>query len=654
MVLRSKTRRGDAGRGLRGDDHGSVLVLFAFAIIPVVLLAGAAIDYARAARAKAQLRIAVDAATLAAAAKINGSYEERQQAALGALQANLGDSPLESVAATVADFTSPDGKGLSVEAQGVLPTSLTRVVGISTMEVAVRSEALSGAGAPAEIALVLDNTGSMENDMPALKAAASNFVNMIFASASATVKMSVVPYVAAVNVGADFPLSALEQTGMSSHHAQFYRGRWVTGVQLWDGCNPAPGASSGTTSSSPPVSTDPGTPVGKDKMSLRRPGPDLDPSPFAERARRFARSLFGVSRAAADVTPNTIDPIIATPYTIVAPYATDGVSPYNNPGPPITVQVPDGYGVAQTCYLTNPVYISHFDLFNRMPGARWKGCVEARALPYDVTDDPPGALADTHFVPYFAPDERDMPIGSPQFANNYLADTHASWVGVAKPLGWSPFDGLSNIMKYDSVNVPSIVETPPSTKGPNFACPDPLLRLTSVKGDILAKINALNYWNGGGTITSEGLAWGWRTISPNAPFAQGAAYSNSTKKYIVLMTDGLNSLVDNRPSGWTDLLSEYTAYGFLGQASRMSDYPYTFSKAEAFLNSRMMLVCANAKAKGIEIFTILFRESDPSIAALLASCATSPSHALKANDAPALNIAFNNVAGKVNSLRLSR
>jgi hypothetical protein len=374
-----------------------------------------------------------------------------------------------------------------------------------------------------------------------------------------------------------------------------------------------------------------------------------------ERARGFARSLFGVSRAVAQtvVTANSIDPIVTTPYTIVAPYAVIPTAPYTTPGPSFTVQVPDGYAPTQNCYLTNPTTISNMDLFNRMPGAKWKGCVEARPDPYDLTDDPPGYFSSTHFVPYFAPDERDQLVTDPQFANNYLNDTHASWVGVAKPLGWSPFDGLSNIMKYDGVNVPSIVETPPATRGPNYACPDPLLRLTNSKADVLAKISSLNYWSGGGTITSEGLAWGWRTISPNAPFAQGSAYG-ATKKYIVLMTDGVNSLVENRPSSSNELLSEYTAYGYLNQANRMTDYPVSFAKAEAFLNTRMNEVCANAKAKGISIFTILFRETNTTIANLLKACASSPAQALKASDAASLNAAFSNIASQLNTLRLSK
>jgi hypothetical protein len=57
-----------------------------------------------------------------------------------------------------------------------------------------------------------------------------------------------------------------------------------------------------------------------------------------------------------------------------------------------------------------------------------------------------------------------------------------------------------------------------------MACPGELLRLTSNRSTVLSKISCLKHWNGGGTISSEGIMWGWRTLSPRAPFADGAAY----------------------------------------------------------------------------------------------------------------------------------
>ena len=646
MVRRYSARPNVAVRRFSRDADGAVAMIFALALIPILALVGAAVDYARASKARTQLQAAVDAATLAAAQKLNGTYTERQQAAYGALQSNLATSELASVEVTVTDTTTADGNGVTVAAQGLFPTAVMTIIGVNTLTIGAQAEALAGAGASAEIALVLDNTGSMVNDMPALKSAASNFVNTVFGTGASNVKMSVVPYVAAVNVGTNFPVASLELTGTSTYHAQNYRYAWVTSLYASASCNAwagqPPVVTDPSTPSPPPP--DPGTPTGNDKTGALGPVHGVNPSLFSEGARVFARSLFGISRAAAQVvTPNSIDPISTTPYTVNPPYVA---APY-------TAQVPDGYAPTTICWLANPPTISNFDLFNRMPGAQWKGCVEARPDPLDVTDDPPTADPNTHFVPYFAPDERDLPAGGPQWDNNYQSDVHASWAGQTQNLGWDVFDGFRNIMKYDGVNVPHLVDAPPASQGPNFMCPDPLLRLTNVKADILAKINSLNDWGGGGTITSEGLAWGWRTISPNPPFAQGAAYAPTQKKYIVLMTDGMNSLVENRPNGSTELLSEYTTYGYLTQG-RLNVNGNTFSGAETFLNDRMIQVCTNAKAKGVSIFTILFRETDPTIASLLQQCASTPGQALKASDAASLNTAFSAIATQVNALRLAK
>ncbi len=77
----------------------------------------------------------------------------------------------------------------------------------------------------------------------------------------------------------------------------------------------------------------------------------------------------------------------------------------------------------------------------------------------------------------------------------------------------------------------------------------------------------------GGTNILEGVMWGWRTLSPNAPFADGRNYNWESgriknRKFIVVMTDGdnvWNAL--NNPNG-----SIYSPFGYfkdnrLGQAS---------------------------------------------------------------------------------------
>ena len=75
-----------------------------------------------------------------------------------------------------------------------------------------------------------------------------------------------------------------------------------------------------------------------------------------------------------------------------------------------------------------------------------------------------------------------------------------------------------------------------------------LLQLTGTKSTVLNKISGLVA--GGTTNLHEGFMWGWRTISPNAPFA--AAYPMTrappptNRKVMIFMTDGFNNWQSNR------------------------------------------------------------------------------------------------------------
>lgn len=65
----------------------------------------------------------------------------------------------------------------------------------------------------------------------------------------------------------------------------------------------------------------------------------------------------------------------------------------------------------------------------------------------------------------------------------------------------------------------------------------PLLPLTNQLTDAKASINALVA--DGDTYMPAGVVWGWRVLTPNAPFTGGRA---NTKQVMIIMTDGANSM----------------------------------------------------------------------------------------------------------------
>lgn len=625
----------------RTNERGNVAIIFGLSLLPVMGLTGAAVDYTRASQLRGRMAVAADAAVLAAVKASGKTLAERQAIADAVFSGSLGsDSSMVGVSGIL---TAKEGNAYRYEASANYTHAIIQVLpGIGeTTAIGVVSEAQAGAQS-IEVALVLDNTGSMNNDMAALRKAGKDFTDILFDSATdgAEVKISIVPYVAAVNPGRlNLGMSAVDTDGSSTWQARRFRFHWVAYIP---NCTNDPWHVPGPVG---PPGTGPGTPG---KGAWLQDG-------FRKLA-SVGNELFGIKSASAQVgtygTPNRKAPFIGYEITIDKPYtATDGVKAF----------VPNGFGydpVKGRCVLKNPGKIAHLDLFDgirtKNGTAQWKGCVEARPEPYDVTDDPPVVgTPNTQFSPYFwldEPGDKSKPMG---YVNSYMDDG----VGSSGPAGWNnDWESMRaiNLFKYDGLDRNAdFSESPPNTGGPNMACPDELLRLSNNRTTIKNKIDSLNHWNGGGTNSSEGIMWGWRTLSPKLPFADAKPYGTSNnKKVLVLMTDGENQIGDNWPSaGQQTLLSHYSAYGYLSWGRFGSA---NFQVAHDYLDSRMRLACSNAKAAGVQIISILYRVETEKSKELLKSCATNAQMFIMAKNQSELQTAFKKVAEEIKIIRLTK
>lgn len=182
------------------NKAGALAVAFAMMAPVVVGAAGMGIDYARAYLVQQRLSHAIDAAALAAVA---ASSEKTQ------IEANVrkffeANYPLDELGITFDPIVIIKGDDVEVTGRAKYQTSFLNVIGIHDVEVEaitqVRRE-IQGI----EVALVLDVTGSMasNNNIGALRTAATNFVNILFnrAAAPELIKVGLVPYSTAVNVG---------------------------------------------------------------------------------------------------------------------------------------------------------------------------------------------------------------------------------------------------------------------------------------------------------------------------------------------------------------------------------------------------------------------------------------------------------------------
>lgn len=342
---------------------------------------------------------------------------------------------------------------------------------------------------------------------------------------------------------------------------------------------------------------------------------------------------------------------------------------------------------------------NRFTLFDEM-NIDFGGCFEMRpgdyaVYPGNVPTGPgitPPPAADAAFVPQFAPDDP----GSRQsggawysfqqngngawvsyyYENSYLGDrTGGGGGGVCNSDGHAQEQvdkALTKLCKYRG-NPPKTIS---NGRGPNYMCNgQPLMRMTNEKATINSKIDTMVA--GGNTNIFDGFMWGWRTISPDGPFADGRpngaqpAGQPVNNKVIVLLTDGINfwGSLDNSNG------SRFSPAGFLKNTVTDQTLPQqTFKKVSRFsplptnneaqgvdaMDTRLKTACENAKAIGVDIYTIGFARNRNEVdEAVLTACASTNKKTNKvqyyyASDANQVKQVFKDIAQNLSELRLTK
>jgi len=302
-------------------------------------------------------------------------------------------------------------------------------------------------------------------------------------------------------------------------------------------------------------------------------------------------------------------------------------------------------------------YTGHWELFQRLnvdyPTKRdsrvdWKGCVEARPAPYNLDDTVPSATNPaTMFVPYFAPDEPGGPLKGQNadtsvFNNSYFADV-ISGTDAQKQSSLTKYTNLASKKSSDYL----ITTAAPLTTGPNYACPTPLAPLTSDLDKLKTEIGKMTYWNGSGTNVSEGLAWGYRVLSPK--FSTGDEFkSDSTTKVVVVFTDGENNVFgQNKNFNGSD----YGSYGYL--SSGRLDSSKNRSKALTNVNTMTQTMCTKLKDNGVRVFTVVLGADTAANRDLYSKCASTTANYYPTKNQDQLKEAFQNIAFAISQLYIT-
>lgn len=243
-------------------------------------------------------------------------------------------------------------------------------------------------------------------------------------------------------------------------------------------------------------------------------------------------------------------------------------------------------------------------------GWGWKGCVMARAKPWDSDDSTPAQHPFSSFLYPKNKSDNDWP----QIDDRYTSSNEAR-------------------------------------KGPNLGCGTPITPLTASRATIQAGLDAMRPWRRGGTTGNLGLVWGWRTISPawkglwgdpDLPLPYATDFMD---KVVVILTDGDNVF------NTTGSPSDYTAYGRVNAPGPVGLAQANAAGGKKILDSRMSGVCAAMKAQKIKIYTIVFGgAASESTRKLYQDCATSAAMFYWAKDNSEIGGVFRAIGGQLANL----
>jgi len=172
-----------------------------------------------------------------------------------------------------------------------------------------------------------------------------------------------------------------------------------------------------------------------------------------------------------------------------------------------------------------------------------------------------------------------------------------------------------------SVRVPGLLD---------ISCTSEMQPLTNQRSLLLSTISGLP--TSRKTYIGAGVSWANRLLSRKAPFTEAEPYGGETKKFMIVMSDGDNTLAPN-----------------VGTDSHLHENSDT-----AYADDQTKKACKEARDEGVTVYTIAFGTSVSSEGkAVLEACAGDPSRFYDAKSASDLQESFDAIAAAIFTLRLT-
>jgi Flp pilus assembly protein TadG len=225
---KKKKTMGGILRRFARDTKGNIAITYALALIPMIGVAGFGVDGSRTLLTKFELQAALDAAALAVGSTRDQSVD---------LEQRLEDFTRENynasntTAPVVVLPPDPTGK-FTVTASTKVNTFFMNALGVKTVDVSVNTTINSETNGMM-LSMVLDNTGSMSGGgkIASLRSATETMINILYGVPKGTpaasvpdnplIKVSLVPYVTAVNLGDEVLTFA-----SNGDKKQYNKGKW--------------------------------------------------------------------------------------------------------------------------------------------------------------------------------------------------------------------------------------------------------------------------------------------------------------------------------------------------------------------------------------------------------------------------------------------
>lgn len=570
------------------SKRGNVAMIFALCLVPLMILMGGAVDLARQRGGEVGTQNALDAALLAVAHEALGKNNQQlTKDGREWFDAHLINSNLDITSFQI----TKDGQVITAEVVGTVDTTFLAIMGLDRLTVR-RTASVKFGIQKVEVALVLDTTGSMGNNvsgsggghggpppvtkLAALKSAATTMMNSLETASdgSGQLEVGIVPFATYVNVGPDnMDESWIDSDAKSPVHAD----NLVEGLNRfdlmkhlgydWKGC----------------------------VMARPHPHDVKDSAPKLSKPETLFVPLFH---------PDETDPKF---WWQNQPWPNNYVSD----SPSLTgIPLVDG----TTIDITDPL----IDLSN--------------PTKYGLPDSVLLLLLDLGYDQDDCPEDMDKNMG---FGNNECEDP-------LDPSNWESVSINSNYTYFADVS---------STIGPEFSCEmGPLSTLSSDWDALRTQIAGLTA--SGSTNITEGVMWGWRVLSSRKPFREGDNYAKNTRKILVLLSDGNNMIVrrEDHPGK-----SDFSAYGYIAN-ERLDGIDADSTQMDILdaMDDLTLEACSNIKAKGIRIITIRLDLTDARSEKILSTCASSKEDYIDAKNTADLEKAFAMITDDITQLYLSK